>query len=250
MANDTISILDGSTFVVSDLRGDIEASPDAPVGFFFRDTRFLSRWQLSVNGTSPDVLSTDETAYFETQFFLVPPTGTVYKDPYLSVIRKRAVGDGFHEDVTVLNHDAEPAELELRIEAGSDFADLFEVKDALAKKGELYRRVEGGTLVLGYRREDFVRETHVEVSQPARVDETGFTFDLRLDPHTEWNTCVFVHPVTDRVVEPKYDHGEEDAKPNVGMSLDAWIEAAPRLETDWDPLEHIYERSLIDLAAL
>jgi hypothetical protein len=69
------------------------------------------------------------------------------------VLRKRLVGEGFHEDLTILNHDAEPAELELRIEAGSDFADLFEVKDALVKKGETYSDVRDGELVLGYRRE-------------------------------------------------------------------------------------------------
>jgi glycogen debranching enzyme len=250
MAKDTISILDGSTFLVSDLRGDIDASPDQAHGFFFRDTRFLSRWTLRANGQPLEALSTDETSYFGAQFFLVPPGGDVNENPSTSIIRKRSVGDGFHEDVAVLNHGSEPLALELRLEAGSDFADLFEVKDALAKKGERYARTEAQTLVLGYRREDFVRETHVEASQPARLDETGFTFDLRLDPHSEWNTCVFVRPVTDRVVEPKYDHGEEDAKPNIGMSLETWLQAAPQLESDWDPLEHIYERSMIDLAAL
>ena len=56
------------------------------------------------------------------------------------MIRQRAVGDGFHEELTILNHDDEPVDLDVRIEADADFADLFEVKDALAKKGEYYRR--------------------------------------------------------------------------------------------------------------
>jgi glycogen debranching enzyme len=34
------------------------------------------------------------------------------------------------------------------------------------------------------------------------------------------------------------------------MSLGDFLANTPRLETDWDPLEHVYERSLIDLAAL
>ena len=65
----------------------------------------------------------------------MPGTGTVYVDAKLSVIRQRAVGDGFHEELTILNHDEKPVELTVRIEAGCDFADLFEVKDALEKKG-------------------------------------------------------------------------------------------------------------------
>ena len=60
MSRDTISILDGSTFMVSDRRGDIDAGPDQPHGLFFRDTRFLSRWILSVDGRPLDVLSTDD----------------------------------------------------------------------------------------------------------------------------------------------------------------------------------------------
>jgi glycogen debranching enzyme len=250
MPSDTISILDGSTFVVSDLRGDIEASPDAPVGFFFRDTRFLSRWKLTVNGVSPEILSTDDVRYDEVQFFLVPPTGTVYKDPYLSVIRRRAVGDGFHEDLTIINHDREPAEFELRLEAASDFADLFEVKDALEKKGDLLHTIEDGVLVLGYKRGDFTRETRIRVSKPADVDEKGFTFKLRLEPHAEWNVCIFVQPVADQVYAIKHRHGDKTSRPNMKLTLVEWLEAAPKLSTDWDPLGHIYEKSLTDLAAL
>ncbi len=250
MATDTISILDGSTFLVSDRKGDIEPSPDAPHGFFYRDTRFLSKWTLRVNGTPLDALSTDDLTYFSAQFFLAPPSGSVHKNSTVSVIRKRAIGDGFHEDLTVINHDVEPLEIGLRLDADADFADLFEVKDALAKKGERYHRLEDATLVLGYRRDDFVRETRIRSSKVAEVDEQGFTFRLRLKPHSEWNACIFVQPVTDHAIAIKYRHDEEEAKPNIGMSLDEFVAAAPQLETDWDPLEHIYERSLIDLAAL
>src|SRR5947207_2643364 len=152
MPSDTISILDGSTFLVCDLRGDIDASPDQAHGFFFSDTRFLSHWTLRVDGSLLDVLSTDANQYFSAQFFLVPQGGDVNENPTASIIRKRAVGDGFHEDVAVLNHGDAPLTVEIRLEADSDFADMFEVKDALAKKGERFRRVEDGALVLGYRR--------------------------------------------------------------------------------------------------
>jgi glycogen debranching enzyme len=249
-SSDTISILDGSTFVVSDRRGDVDAGPDTPHGLFYRDTRFLSRWRLTVNGGSPEVLSTEDVDYFAAQFFLYPPTGTVYKNPYVSVIRKRKVGDGFHEDVTVMNHDREPAEVELRLEAGSDFADLFEVKDALEKKGEYYREVRGGVLVLGYRRDDFVLETQIDASEDPEVSEDGFVFRLRLGPHSEWNTCINVVPVACAAGGVKYGHDAEEARPNIGESLEEWRADAPKIESDWDPLPHIYRRSLIDLAAL
>ena len=78
-----VKILDGNTFVVSDDSGDIEASLTDPTGLFSFDTRFLSKWVLTVNGQRLNPLSVDDLQYFETRFFLVPGTGTVYIDAKL-----------------------------------------------------------------------------------------------------------------------------------------------------------------------
>ena len=179
MSDGLVKILDGNTFVVSDARGDIEASLTDPTGLFSFDTRFLSKWVLTVDGQRLNALSADDLQYFETRFFLVPGTGTVYVDAKLSVIRRRAVGDGFHEELTILNHDDKPVDLTVRIEAGCDFADLFEVKDALQKKGTYYDagRAAGGC-VLGYERETFRRETTISATAPRALDKNGLTFKV------------------------------------------------------------------------
>ena len=57
MSDNHVRILDGNTFVVSDARGDIEASLTDPTGLFSFDTRFLSRWVLTVNGERLNALS-------------------------------------------------------------------------------------------------------------------------------------------------------------------------------------------------
>ena len=173
MSDGIVKILDGNTFVVSDPRGDIEASLTDPTGLFSFDTRFLSTWVLTVNGERLNALSVDDLQYFEARFFLVPGTGTVYVDAKLSVIRQRAVGDGFHEELTILNHAEEPIELTVRVDADSDFADLFEVKDALKKKGTYSNRIDEDGLHLVYERETFARMTTISASAPAAIDEKG-----------------------------------------------------------------------------
>jgi glycogen debranching enzyme len=248
-----VKILDGNTFVVSDPRGDIEASLTDPTGLFSFDTRFLSTWVLTVNGQRLNALSVDDLQYFEARFFLVPGTGTVYVDAKLSVIRQRAVGDGFHEELTILNHDEEPIELTVRIDADSDFADLFEVKDALKKKGTYSTRIDEDGLHLVYERETFVRMTTIAASAPAAIDEKGLTFVVTLEPHGSWSTDLDVVTAAGaggRLVRPKYRHGERRAQPNMGRSLESWLEEAPRLESDDDRLRATYRRSLVDLAAL
>jgi glycogen debranching enzyme len=256
MSAELVQILEGNTFVVSDDRGDIEASATDPTGLFSFDTRFLSRWVLTVNGERLTALSTDDLQYFQARFFLVPGTGTVYIDSKLSVIRQREVADGFHEELRILNHENEPVELEIRIEAASDFADLFEVKDALVKKGSYHARVTGGSLVLQYLRETYIRETWISATATAAIDESGLSFRITVPPHGEWSTDL-------HVVASEGLPGESPAAPvgirgqggrrvreDMARGLEKWLGRAPRLECDWQPLELIYRRCLTDLAAL
>jgi glycogen debranching enzyme len=255
MRSQSVSILDGSTFVVSDLRGDVDASPTEPQGLFHRDTRFLSRWKLTADGHELDVLSTDDLHYFATQFFLVPGTGSIYTNATWAVVRKRAVGDGFREELAVHNYGPEPLGLRLRIDAAADFADLFEVKDAQIKKGEPYQRVEDGRLILGYRRDTFVRETWISSdAAETRLDPSGIAFDLTVPPHGVWSTGLEVVTARDGDAEPKthpkYAHVDDAARPHVGVGLDELLAMLPRVVSSWDDLGRTYRRSLIDLAAL
>src|SRR6266700_2316960 len=257
MSGGPVRILEGNTFVVSDDRGDIEASASDPAGLFSFDTRFLSRWVLTVNGQRLTALSTDDLQYFQTRFFLVPGLRTVYVNATLTVIRLREVADGFHEELRVLNHANDPVDLRIRVEAASDFADLFEVKDAVAKRGRYEARVAGGSLVLAYRRESYVRETWIGSSEPAAVDEHGLSFTVTVPPHGEWATVLDVVASAAAAQGSPAGHagvpvvaGRRRVRRDMARGLEKWLERAPDLRCDWEPLEQIYRRCLTDLAAL
>ncbi|MGN6430287.1 MAG: amylo-alpha-1,6-glucosidase [Gaiellaceae bacterium] len=252
MSDGLVKILDGNTFVVSDARGDIEASLTDPTGLFSYDTRFLSHWVLTVNGQRLTPLSTDDLQYFETRFFLVPGTGTVYVDSKLSLIRRRAVGNGFREELTILNHDEKLVDLTIRIDAASDFADLFEVKDDLKKKGTYSTRVKDGRLLLSYQRDTFVRGTDISSTERARIDKGGLTFKARIEPQGEWSTNLDV--ATALFGADEFDERPTVARPRGRESMEGnlkrWLDDAPKIECDWDSLRETYRRSLVDLAAL
>ena len=93
MSGQLVQILEGNTFVVSDEQGDIEASGTDPTGLFSFDTRFLSRWVLTIDGQRLSALSTDDLQYFQARFFLVPGSADVYVNATLTVIRQREVAD-------------------------------------------------------------------------------------------------------------------------------------------------------------
>ena len=253
MTDRNVKILNGNTFVVCDDCGDIEASPTDPTGLFSFDTRFLSRWVLTVNGQRLAPLSMDDLQYFETRFFLVAGTGTVYVDAKLSVIRHRSVADGFQEDLTLLNHEDRPVDVAVRIEADSDFADLFEIKDALRKNGTYSTRADDGTLWLSYERDTFTRSTAISSSRPWSLDGQALMFDVRLEPHGTWTTTIDVGIRIGQgdPDEPGPTLAWQARRPrNMAQDLARWLEAAPRLQCDWEPLRTTYRRSLVDLAAL
>ncbi|MFG3707934.1 glycogen debranching N-terminal domain-containing protein [Micromonospora sp. NPDC047670] len=252
--SNTIRILDGSTFVVSEDTGDIEATPSEPTGFFSLDTRFLSTWVLKVNGERLNPLSYDDLQYYEARFFLVPGMATHYIDAKLSIIRERAVGGSFREQLTILNHDEKPVDLEIRMDAASDFADLFQVKDEiLNKKGEIYTEVETDRLRLGYRRGNFTRETVISASPPARYDRNGFAYTIHLEPNEQWEARIDVKtlalgPGGRDLRMGLRAHGTERLA--LQHDLEEWIARAPKVNSQHDRVAATYRRSMIDLAAL
>jgi glycogen debranching enzyme len=253
MTIDQVRILKGNTFVVSDDRGDIEASATDPTGLFSFDTRFLSRWVLTINNQRLTALSTDDLQYFEARFFLVPGTGTVYVDAKQSVIRQRSVGNGFREVLSILNHADDPVDLIVRIEAACDFADLFEVKDALEKKGAYSTQIEDGRLILSYRRETFARATIISSSEPSQLDQGGLTFHIQVAPHESWSTDLEVTisvPSAGQEEPSILAWQSQRAATDMAQDLQRWLDEAPRLECEWEPLRTSYRRSLVDLAAL
>ena len=111
-----------------------------------------------MNGERLNALSVDDLQYFETRFFLVPGTGTVYVDAKLSVIRQRAVGDGFHEELTILNHDDKPVDLDGSHRRRLRLRRPVRGQGRAEKKGKYLNRVETAAPRLGYERDKYVRD--------------------------------------------------------------------------------------------
>jgi glycogen debranching enzyme len=249
-----VNILDGNVFVVSDERGDIDASAGSPTGLFAFDTRFLSRWMLTVNGQRLTTLSVDDVQYYESRFFLVPGERAHYVDAKLSVIRVRTICGGVVERLTVLNHAEAPVDVSVRIDAGADFADIFAIKDVITERlGRVLTQVEDHTLRLRYERETFRRETLISAPDAAHVDERGMTFTVHIEPDASWTTTLRVQTVLlgkdDQDVRQRFIGYGRDAR-EMRSGLETWLAEAPRLSTDSAALELTYRRSLVDLAAL
>ncbi|MFY1637965.1 glycogen debranching N-terminal domain-containing protein [Solwaraspora sp. WMMB335] len=253
MNEKTVSILDGNTFIVTDEHGDVLLSPDYPTGLFSFDTRFLSTWVLRVDGEQVNALSRDDLHFFETRYFLVPGKPTHYIDAKISIIREQSIGTTFVDRIRVLNHDITPSDITLRMEMDTDFADLFEIKETRRKRGKKSVERRADRLCFHYERDTFRRDTVISSTSPGRIDETGMTFEIRLDPRGQWETELRVEPIVnggDYESPTVWGSYRRRARPQVRQELERWIDRAPQLLTDCETLKRAYERSLIDLAAM
>ncbi|MGI5524186.1 glycogen debranching N-terminal domain-containing protein [Micromonospora sp. CA-259024] len=251
---DLVSILDGNTFLVSDKRGDIEPSYDFPTGLFSFDTRFLSKWVVTLNGERLHALSVDDAESYRTKFFLAPGEPTHYLDAKASVIRSRAIVGSFEEELTVLNHTGTEVEFTVRIDIGADFADLFEIKHPQQKRGRTTVSVSENQLRLTYRREAFHRETRISTSAPAQVDADGMTFRIRIARNSTWTTRLRVSSVVygarGEDIRDTLPFGGSRSANAIRAEQQELIDRAPKLGCDCQPLAGAYRRSLNDLAAL
>ncbi|HLY34770.1 MAG TPA: glycogen debranching N-terminal domain-containing protein, partial [Jatrophihabitantaceae bacterium] len=127
------TLVEGSTFCISDARGDITAG-GSPQGLFVRDTRVLSEWQLLVNNQALAPLNVQRDEPFAATFISRIPPAIGESESTLLVTRRRFVGDGLREDITVRNTSTTPHATTVTMIVNADFADLFEVKDQRARE--------------------------------------------------------------------------------------------------------------------
>jgi glycogen debranching enzyme len=253
VAERTLNVLDGSTFVVGDRLGDVRADEGREHGFFSDDTRFISRWALRVGDAPLELLSLDQRAHFDAQFVLTPTVGPEEQAP-CSIMRSRLVDHVWMEEVTLTNHLHETNRLHVTLEVDTDFADLFEVKDGVIAEREVTCISDDMTMTLSYCRGDFRRSVTITSSAPAAVTRSGFAYALELAAGEQWSASF---TVSTHAAQPglkfqgRKPRGRLEAVRTARSDeLETWLARAPALEAEDPGLDRTYRASLSDLGAL
>ena len=253
-----LTILEGSTFCVSDERGDIV---DPVMGLFADDTRFLSRWILTINGERPLQLSSDKVEYYSAAFFLRNPVAGGLEQDVLSIGRDRFIGDGMQEHIVVVNHAQHPVEFELALEVGTDFADIFAVKEHDFALGHPDTAPPLPSLAPSEFESDgnqFVftdgpkRLTQVLLSESGEVNGSSVRYSIALEPRQAWRLRADVIPSANgvRVAVAHAERKFGDELSRVRSSLSAWHLSIPQLQASWEELAVTFRQSVADLASL
>ncbi|MGH7906036.1 MAG: amylo-alpha-1,6-glucosidase, partial [Candidatus Binataceae bacterium] len=174
--------------------GDILESPLEPMGFFHRDTRYLSRFEMRINGKPPHFFNSylgDDKAQLRINM-TNPDLGVhdnVIRLPRNSIQLERGwvlINAGLFHRVRVRNYAREAVRFTLDFSFAVDFADLFEVRGVKRKRHGRFSRPElkGREVLCRYRGLDRKnRFTRIVFDRtPDTLHSTSASFVLNLEP--------------------------------------------------------------------
>lgn len=249
----------GDSFAIVDSHGDIGASSGGPDGIFHADTRYLSRFELLLNGIQPlllgcnlrddnSVLTVDLTnpdIYFNGQLAL--PKDTIHVVRTLFLWR----GAAYHR-LDIRNHGGVTTKFNISLAFANDFADLFEVRGLHRdRRGKVEIRTDpaAGHVEIVYAGLDGkVRRSKFAFDPPpASLQKNIATFTFDLHPGERRTVCLTLecNPETRR---PSYSFVRSMVA--AGHELKSATRGAATVATSNAILNQMFCRSMADLYML
>ncbi|CAA2142676.1 glycogen debranching N-terminal domain-containing protein [Hyphomicrobium sp. ghe19] len=245
-------------FVVVDTHGDIGAFGNHADGFFFKDTRYLSRLELLIARRPPLLLGstldrkdlqlcsdlTNTDVYSNGALWLHKDVVHVFRTTYVrdASLRQRLV---------LTNHSNIDLYLPVSVFFDCDFLDIFEVRGMRReKRGTVRRTVDSSDSVsFSYTGLDrIVRKTSVHIDpEPLSLRETSAFFRLHIPAKQSRRVYVTALAEGDRLSPPcSYIKGLHDAH----LHLRRAELQATSIEVSRPDLNHVLKRAMADLRLL
>lgn len=251
---DALVIKEGDIFLLTNREGEIPPQNTSGFGLYHQDTRYLSAYEVFIEGVKPIVLlSTAELGFSAEQEMTNPIIYSHLGHPIMkqtiAIRRERLVDGSVQERVFVTNFNVFRLWLDLRIDLGADFVDIFEVRGMTRpRRGEILPpQVTEDSITFAYKGlDDVERQTKVSFSpRPASISSQGVTyrFSLRRRESTSFRVTITINDV--RPVAPfttSFDRLDRDYRDR--------MRNCTQVESSNEFFESIVRRCLADLRLL
>jgi glycogen debranching enzyme len=259
-ADDRTQVLNhGDTFAIFDRWGDLQPLGRQIQGLYHEGTRYLSTYELRIQGERPLLLSSSLNENNEiltidlTNPELNLGEGKVLLPSKIHINRTKYLNNGAcFESIKLANYDTDPYEFELSLSFGADFKDIFEIRG----KSRMARgQVKPATVVDANQLEQEyvgldggIRTTRTRFSPPpAQLEPSGAVFKLRIEPKQ-----VVQLQVKTLLDAESREFQEENIEAIVKQAsrFDIMREMLPKLSSSNEQFNHWLNRSKTDLVSL
>ncbi|MCJ7523469.1 MAG: amylo-alpha-1,6-glucosidase [Dehalococcoidia bacterium] len=273
--------------MLSDDLGDIPQTRRR-LGLYYRDTRYLSIFEISVSGHKPRHLASSCRQDCVCDIQLANPTfesrdGTTVLARSIGIVRSRFLTDGLHERITLYNYNSFSVHVDITLFLGGDFADIFEVRGyEREKRGTISKPLfSNSNLTFQYSGLDGInRTTNIvfdTVPSDVEINELSEILDKRpstfLPESTDTIISTVIRPPCARVtwnlnieprkplplilhvyaIEGKADIEELHFEKGLALACERfqkWSDKCTKIETDNELFNRLLERSILDLRLL
>src|SRR5579883_539671 len=178
---DTFVIKELDLFLITNLDGNVPPGNVNGLGLYYRDTRYLSTYELVLEGITPIYLLSSGRERFTllqelTNPDLITMAGVHVPRQVIRIQRQRVIGPQLWEEITFANFHVIPLELQISLSFGADFADMFDIRGLVSHvRGTLCppRWLSDGTLSFEYQGIDGVTRTTRVSFDPAPTSQQG-----------------------------------------------------------------------------
>lgn len=186
----------GETFALFDRYGDMQHIGIGDLGLYHTGTRFLSRFELTLNNRRPLLLNStvkDDNSLMVVDLTTpdlfdgdrcILPKGTLH------VFRSQLLWEGvLYQHIRMQNFSGHQTQFTMELNIDADYNDIFEVRGVRRKHtGKTLETIYGDSeVVMGYRGLDGVdRHTRMRFSiLPDKCENKQIRFSFSLDPHQQ-----------------------------------------------------------------
>lgn len=250
------------TFGIFSRSGDILPHGKEVQGLYHCDTRYINRLKLKLNNIRPTLLSSavkEENEILSVDLTnpeMVLDNGELLHHGTVHIRRSQFVGDGlFHEKIELENHNVRLHKMDLALEFGGDFKDIFEVRGLRRNKRgnfEGYEHPTNKSITFSYiGLDDVTRKARITFSQDIdeienRSGKVGFHLQLNPKELISLEYCISCE---DENKTSQYT-GLQDARAVMEPHLEKARSYFPTIETSNQHFTHWINRSKTDLISL
>jgi glycogen debranching enzyme len=247
---DSLTLVDGRTFVISNRSGDLAGLTH---GVVVDDRRHLSRLRLLARGQTLETLTSTSPNPLSAVIVQRALEREGGRPSSCLIIRRRWIGGGMRDEIEVRQTAARPTSIDLEVAIGADFAHVFDVKGGRQRAPGRIVTDEQGWLLCPVDLGDVDVATRVRWSLPtAAADPSSGTLLWHVDlaPRGSATICLDVLAAN--------SSGGDDPDAAFDPSTEAipvhrvagWRQRAPSVVSTDPRLGPAVDRALADLASL
>jgi glycogen debranching enzyme len=263
----TLTLKDDDLFLISNLLGNIVGASKLSegkqenLGLFCRDTRFLSRLEMQIDGKAPVLLSSDaQKGSLMTILSANPQLDDRLRAETVGIEREIVLNGALFEDIKITNYNTNTVSFTISLTFEADFLDLFEIRGYVReKRGKLLlatdeeaKKNSDRQMTLAYLGLDnILMESRIRFNarKPDEIRENTALWNLTLYPHTSVHLSYCIQTFIDNhsASEVSAPLTLIQAKAAELLEENLWFDKITRIRCDNRNLNRVIEQAERDL---